>query len=53
MSFKIGERLIGKEYSPFVVAEIGINHEGSYEKAVRMINDACATFVKIPACSFS
>lgn len=42
MSFKIGERRIGKEYSPFVVAEIGINHEGSYEKAVRMIDDAYA-----------
>jgi len=42
MSFKIGERRIGKEYSPFVVAEIGINHEGSYEKAIRMIDDACA-----------
>jgi N-acetylneuraminate synthase len=42
MNFKIGERRIGKEYPPFVVAEIGINHEGSYEKAIHMIDDASA-----------
>ena len=40
MSFKIGERRIGKEHPPFVIAEIGINHEGSFEKAVRMVDDA-------------
>ncbi len=42
MSFQIGSRWIGKESLPFVVAEIGINHEGSYEKAVRMVDDAHA-----------
>ena len=40
MSFKIGDRTIGTEYSPLVIAEIGINHEGSYEKAIRMVDDA-------------
>jgi N-acetylneuraminate synthase len=40
MSFKIGNRMIGMEYPPLVIAEIGINHEGSYEKAIRMIDDA-------------
>ncbi len=40
MSFKIGNRIIGMEYPPLVIAEIGINHEGSYEKAIRMIDDA-------------
>jgi sialic acid synthase SpsE len=40
MSFQIGERRIGKEYPPIVIAEIGINHEGSFEKAVRMVDDA-------------
>jgi sialic acid synthase SpsE len=40
MSFKIGGRTIGTEYSPLVIAEIGINHEGSYEKAIRMVDDA-------------
>lgn len=37
---KIGERLIGCDFKPFVIAEIGINHEGSFEKASRMIEDA-------------
>lgn len=38
---KIGDRLIGPGHPPFVIAEIGINHEGSLEKAVRMVDDAC------------
>ena len=41
-SIQIGSRKIGPEYPPLVIAEIGINHEGSYEKAVRMVDDACA-----------
>lgn len=36
----IGTRKIGTEFPPFVVAEIGINHEGSVAKAKRMIRDA-------------
>jgi sialic acid synthase SpsE len=40
MSFNIGDRMIGTEYPPLVIAEIGINHEGSFEKAIRMVNDA-------------
>ena len=35
-------RAIGLEYAPFVIAEIGINHEGSVEKAIRMVDDAAA-----------
>ncbi len=42
MSFQIGNRIIGIEYPPLVIAEIGINHEGNFEKAVQMINDAHA-----------
>ena len=42
MSFKIGDRMIGAENPPLVIAEIGINHEGSFEKAIRMVNDAHA-----------
>jgi sialic acid synthase SpsE len=42
MSFKIGNRMIGTEYLPLVIAEIGINHEGSYKKAIRMVDDAYA-----------
>jgi len=40
MKIKIGEKLIGEEYLPFVVAEIGINHEGDFVKAKKMIKDA-------------
>lgn len=40
--FQIGNREIGPEFPPFVIAEVGINHEGSYDKAVRMVDDAAA-----------
>lgn len=39
---QIGERKIGKNFSPFVVAEIGINHEGDIKKAFKMVDDAKA-----------
>ncbi|MBI2048272.1 MAG: N-acetylneuraminate synthase family protein [Parcubacteria group bacterium] len=47
---KIGKRKIGIQSPPFVIAEVGINHEGSTAKAKRMIRDAkkagaeCAKF---------
>lgn len=37
---QIGERKIGPDFPPLVVADIGINHEGNMEKAKQMINDA-------------
>jgi sialic acid synthase SpsE len=39
---EIAGRKIGTEYPPLVIAEIGINHEGSCEKAIRMVDDAAA-----------
>jgi sialic acid synthase SpsE len=39
---QIGHRTIGDEAPPLVIAEIGINHEGDYEKARRMVADAAA-----------
>ena len=39
--FVIDRRVIGKDSQPLVIAEIGINHEGSLEKAIRMVDDAC------------
>jgi len=36
----IGNRPIGEKYAPFVIAEIGINHNGDYNKAIQMVNDA-------------
>ncbi|MEK8023322.1 MAG: N-acetylneuraminate synthase family protein [Candidatus Hydrogenedentota bacterium] len=40
--FAIAGRKIGPEERPFVIAEIGINHEGDFSKALRMIDDAAA-----------
>jgi sialic acid synthase SpsE len=37
---KIGHRAVGDDTPPFVIAEIGINHEGDPAKAMRMIDDA-------------
>jgi len=36
----LGGRKIGPAHPPYVIAEIGINHEGDYAKAVRMVDDA-------------
>lgn len=38
--FEIKGRKIGRQHSPLVIAEIGINHEGSLEKAIQMVDDA-------------
>lgn len=37
MEFKIGDRIIGKDRQPFIIAEAGINHNGNLELAKRMI----------------
>jgi sialic acid synthase SpsE len=42
LPFSIAGRPIGPAHPPLVIAEIGINHEGDVEKAVRMIDDAAA-----------
>lgn len=39
-ALKIQNRLIGPEYPPFVIAEIGINHEGDFDRAIKMVDDA-------------
>ena len=36
----IDNRKISQEHKPLVIAEIGINHEGSLQKALTMIDDA-------------
>ena len=38
--FQIHGRQVGNGHPPLVIAEIGINHEGSLDKAIRMVNDA-------------
>jgi len=36
---RIGSRAVGPGHRPLVIAEIGINHDGEFDRAVRMIRD--------------
>ena len=38
--FQLGSRKVGPSHPPLVVPEIGINHEGSFEKAIQMVDAA-------------
>jgi len=38
--FNIGNYIIDDNSDPFIIAEVGINHEGNYEKAVQLIDAA-------------
>lgn len=40
--FRVGSRPVGPEHPPLVIAEVGINHEGDYRKAVRLVDAAAA-----------
>ncbi len=40
MNIKISNRKIGLDYDPLVIAEIGINHEGSLKTAFEMVDAA-------------
>ena len=40
MSFKIKNRSIGPEFPPLVIAEIGINHNGSLTEAFKLVDAA-------------
>ena len=37
---EIAGRKIGDGHPPFIIAEVGINHEGSFDKAVQMVDAA-------------
>jgi len=37
---RLGHRAVGQDHPPLVIAEIGINHEGNFDKAIRMVDDA-------------
>ena len=45
--FKIAGRLIGDNHPPVVIAEIGINHEGSLKTAIQMVDAAIDTGAEI------
>jgi N-acetylneuraminate synthase len=38
--FEIAGRRIGEDYPPFVTMEVGINHAGSFDKAIQMVDAA-------------
>ena len=38
--FKFGNKYIGDNCNIFFIAEIGINHEGSFNKCVKLIDEA-------------
>lgn len=45
--FEIAGRRIGDNYEPVVIAEIGINHEGSLDLAIDMVDAAVSAGVEI------
>ena len=38
---KIENRKIGYNFKPIVIAEIGINHNGSLKEAFKLVDSAC------------
>jgi N-acetylneuraminate synthase len=43
----IAGRLIGPDHPPFVMAEVGINHEGEFDKAIRLVDAAVAAGAEV------
>ena len=39
----IENRKIGEDFPPFVIAEVGINHEGELNKALELVDAALET----------
>lgn len=37
-SIKLGKRVIDNNSEPYIIAEVGVNHEGSFEQALELIN---------------
>jgi pseudaminic acid synthase len=42
-SFKIGDRLVGSDSSPFIIAEMSGNHNQSLDRAIRLVDAAAAS----------
>ena len=47
MKILINDRLIGSDYKPLVIAEIGINHNGDLNLAKHLVDEACSQGVEI------
>jgi len=47
MKMLINDRLIGSDYKPLVIAEIGINHNGDLNLAKHLVDEACSQGVEI------
>jgi N-acetylneuraminate synthase len=45
--FKLGNRMVGYQHPPLVIAEIGINHNGSLESAISLADDAIDAGVEV------
>jgi N-acetylneuraminate synthase len=45
--FELGGRLIGPQHRPLVIAEMGINHEGSLDTAFAMVDAAARVGVEV------
>ena len=45
--FKIKDRIIGPNQPPFVIAEVGINHEGELDKALKCIDTAVSAGAEV------
>ena len=45
--FKLGNRMVGVNYPPLVIAEIGINHNGSLENAINLADDAIDAGIEV------
>ncbi|MEK9643948.1 MAG: N-acetylneuraminate synthase family protein [Alphaproteobacteria bacterium] len=43
----IAGRRIGPDHPPFVLAEVGINHEGDYDKAIELVDAAVAAGAEV------
>ena len=43
MKFSINNKPIDERLAPYIIAEIGINHDGNFEKAMRLVEAAAAT----------
>ena len=48
-SIEISGRKIGYDYNPLVIAEVGINHGGSFEVAKKMVDTAIESGIEIKA----